>query len=252
LSRQESTQRNAPPGSATAHPAAALAHELASGGPPKGRPCPCGGRSRSLSCPLRARASSALGARLDQGDPKKALHIKPLTSNVRRPGLRLCPSLSLSKGDKKTKIPRSGPTSLSSLHCPVSLDTFAGAAIHWIAAYYPARPSALGSAKGVNKNQSNARSSSTGVETVLGCILFCFGTPLLKPREEGERSASTKLRGTDPRVRPRHRDVPWANLLSRPTSEGTRGVCGRRVRGALSFGSLLWARKERNPSYGGG
>ncbi len=27
---------------------------------------------------------------------------------------------------------------------------------------------------------------------------------------------------------------------------------GRRVRGALSFGSLLWARKERNPSYGGG
>jgi hypothetical protein len=27
---------------------------------------------------------------------------------------------------------------------------------------------------------------------------------------------------------------------------------GRRVRGALSFGSFLWARKERNPSYGGG
>ncbi len=27
---------------------------------------------------------------------------------------------------------------------------------------------------------------------------------------------------------------------------------GRRVRGAFSFGSLLWACKERNPSYGGG
>ncbi len=27
---------------------------------------------------------------------------------------------------------------------------------------------------------------------------------------------------------------------------------GRRVRGAFSFGSFLWARKERNPSYGGG
>ncbi len=26
---------------------------------------------------------------------------------------------------------------------------------------------------------------------------------------------------------------------------------GRRVRGALSFGSFLWARKERNSSYGG-
>ncbi len=64
------------------------------------RPCPCGGRGGSFPRPLRARASSALGAQLDQGGPKKILHIKPLTSNVRRPGLRLRPSLGLSKGAK--------------------------------------------------------------------------------------------------------------------------------------------------------
>jgi hypothetical protein len=62
------------PGSAAAHPAAALAHELDSGGPPKGHPCPCGGRTRSLSCPCG-------------------------------PALRLHAGLGLTKGAKKTKRP---------------------------------------------------------------------------------------------------------------------------------------------------
>ncbi len=37
------------------------------------RPCPCGGRGGSFPRPLRARSSFALGARLDQGGPKKHL-----------------------------------------------------------------------------------------------------------------------------------------------------------------------------------
>jgi len=107
------------PGSAAANTAAALAPAFTSGGPPKGHPCPCGGRGGSFPRPLRARSSSALGAQLDQGGPKKTLHIKPLTSNVRRPGLRLRPSLGLSKGDKKNQNSPFRPnfTFFASLSC---------------------------------------------------------------------------------------------------------------------------------------
>ncbi len=67
-----------PPESAVAHPAAALAHELASVVTPKGHPCPCGGRGGSFPRPLRARSSSALGTRLDQGGQKKQSNSLPL------------------------------------------------------------------------------------------------------------------------------------------------------------------------------
>jgi hypothetical protein len=59
-------------------------------GPGKGLPCPWPGRAVSLPRPFG-------------------------------PGLRLRPSLGLSKGSKKPNS-RSGPTSLSSLHCPASLE----------------------------------------------------------------------------------------------------------------------------------
>jgi hypothetical protein len=79
---------------AAAHPAVALAHELDSGGPPKGHPYPCGGRTRSLSCPLRPRSSSALGARLDQGGEKqRQLHLTQ--------GRRLLPCVARRKAPRK-------------------------------------------------------------------------------------------------------------------------------------------------------
>jgi hypothetical protein len=44
-------------------PGSPLARALDSGGPPKGHPCPCGGRARSLSCPFgpAPRLHSGLG-----------------------------------------------------------------------------------------------------------------------------------------------------------------------------------------------
>jgi hypothetical protein len=113
-------------------------------------------------------------------------------------------------------------------------------------------PRRLARRKAPNKNQHQSHSSWPQYRRGLGCIGFAFRPPY---SSRGRRESEVQARsggGRNPRVRPRHRDVPWANLLSRPPSEGTRRVCGRRVRGALSFGSLLWARKERRPSYGGG
>ena len=46
--------------------------------------------------------------------------------------------------------------------------------------------------------------------------------------------------------------MPSANLLSQTASEGSREVCGRRVR-AVFFWFVFFGRpKKMNPSYGGG
>ncbi len=82
--------------------------------------------------------------------------------------------------------------------------------------------------------------------------LFCFYPPYSsRVRGAAEAQARRGTRGISC-VRARDSDGPCADRLRRVRSEGTRGVCGRRVRGALSFGSLLWVRKVRTPSYGGG
>ncbi len=87
-------------------------------------------------------------------------------------------------------------------------------------------------------------------KVMLRVHLSCFGTPLLKPRDEGERRASTKWRGTDPRVRPRHRDVPWANLLSQAPSEGTPHLyfrCGAQSPGCPFFRFLALGTQRKEP-----
>ncbi len=83
------------------------------------------------------------------------------------------------------------------------------------------------------------------------CIGFAFKPPYSsRVRHEDEEHARRGARWIS-RVRATAKDGPCADRLRRVRSEGTRGVCGRRVRGAFSFGSFPWARKERNSSYGG-
>jgi hypothetical protein len=120
----------------------------------------------------------------------------------------------------------------------------------------PSPSSVLGSAKGAQKN-TTPRSSRTSAQPLLGC-LSCFSSPLLKPREEGERRPSTKWRGKEPPRSPQAQGpVSWANLLSQAPSEGTPHVkytCGAQSLGCpfFRFLSLGMQRKEpvvrgRNP-----
>ncbi len=64
------------------------------------------------------------------------------------------------------------------------------------------------------------------------------GEPRACKREHGERSAAS------PRSPQAQGPVPWVNLLSQAPSEGTRGVCGRRVRGERFFGYFLVATRK--------
>jgi len=112
----------------------------------------------------------------------------------------------------------------------------------------------LTQAEARGEGEGQARSGGARVKRIKTKVQWTFvplnglatdGEPRTCKREHGQRSTAS------PRSPQAQGPVPWANLLSQAPSEGTRGVCGRRVRGALSFGSLLWARKERNSWYGG-
>ncbi len=65
------------------------ARRVVSGGPPKGHPCPCGGRAESLPRPVRPDFAS-LGAWLGERRQEKERQ-------------KLHPSLGLTKGAKKSK-----------------------------------------------------------------------------------------------------------------------------------------------------
>ncbi len=79
---------------------------------------------------------------------------------------------------------------------------------------------------------------------------------LLNPLTQAERRVKAKntpegARDGSRASGPGPGNGPCADRLTRARSEGTREVCGRRVRGAFSFGSFLWASKERNSSHRG-